>query len=193
MTALTQTAFGRLLEFLDRLEDAKIAYRTHRIVLTSVIRCPLTVSPSTPALIQVNVRVRDTVAPGATIANVAEGNGIRSDSVFLRLDAFFFLTPLPPLQRCWRGGVEAFWCRKRVMLTLYRPYQASGCPDSPFSPQPPACGGRRSGNTSRQYADAPTPRMRGAKFSTLLNPVLNVPNPPHAGGEGGGGRKGQGE
>lgn len=30
MTALTQTALGRLLEFLDRLEDAKIAYRlTH--------------------------------------------------------------------------------------------------------------------------------------------------------------------
>ncbi|MCS6940800.1 MAG: serine/threonine-protein kinase [Roseiflexaceae bacterium] len=49
----------------------------------SVIRCPLTVSPSTPALIQVNVRVRDTVAPGTTIANVAEGNGVRSDVVIV--------------------------------------------------------------------------------------------------------------
>lgn len=47
----------------------------------SVVRCPLTVSPSTPVLIQIDVRVRDTVTPSATITNVAEGNGIRSEVV----------------------------------------------------------------------------------------------------------------
>ncbi len=47
----------------------------------SVVRCPLKVSPSTPVLIQIDVRVRDTVMPGATITNVAEGNGVLSEVV----------------------------------------------------------------------------------------------------------------
>ncbi|MCS6841534.1 MAG: serine/threonine protein kinase [Roseiflexus sp.] len=52
----------------------------------SVVRCPLMISPSTPALIQVNVRVRDTVTPGTVITNIAEGNGVGSEVVTIIIE-----------------------------------------------------------------------------------------------------------
>lgn len=104
----------------------------------SVVRCPLTISPSTPALIQIDVRVRDTVTPGATITNVAEGNGVRSEVVTVVVEETSpFQSPTPsslPMPVGTPGPVLIYDSTLPWPLSL-TPIQVSPTP-TPVDPTP---------------------------------------------------------